>query len=112
MKYGFPSIKKILKEGREFGVGTILSTQFLSHFDNGEDGYAKYINTWIIHKVPDISSRNLKGIFSLNRHQEENMVTTIKNLSKHCSVTNVIGDEALIEMKDKPFYILYQELSE
>ena len=27
----FISIKKILKEGRMFGVGTILSTQLLSH---------------------------------------------------------------------------------
>ena len=29
MSEGFPALKKILKEGREFGVGTILSTQFL-----------------------------------------------------------------------------------
>ena len=28
----FETLKKILKEGREFGVGTILSTQLLSHF--------------------------------------------------------------------------------
>ena len=36
MAEGFPSLKKILKEGREFGVGTILSTQFLKHLTNKE----------------------------------------------------------------------------
>ena len=43
MSEGFPALKKILKEGREFGVGTILSTQFLKHFGSGEDDYSKYI---------------------------------------------------------------------
>lgn len=42
MSEGFPALKKILKEGREFGVGTILSTQFLKHFGSGEDDYIYY----------------------------------------------------------------------
>lgn len=52
MSEEFPSLKKILKEGREFGVGTILSTQFLKHFGSGDDDYAKYILTWVVHNVP------------------------------------------------------------
>jgi DNA phosphorothioation-dependent restriction protein DptH len=110
LQYGFPSIKKILKEGREFGVGTILSTQFLSHFDNGDDGYSKYINTWIIHKVPDISAKDIKGIFSLPKNKEESTISSIKTLSKHCSITNVNSDNNLVEMRDKPFFELYEEI--
>lgn len=54
MSEGFAALKKILKEGREFGVGTILSTQFLKHFGSGEDDYAKYILTWVVHNVSDL----------------------------------------------------------
>ena len=57
MSEGFPSLKKILKEGREFGVGTILSTQFLKHFGSGEDDYSKYILTWVVHNVAAFNQR-------------------------------------------------------
>ncbi|MBQ3264360.1 MAG: DUF87 domain-containing protein [Ruminococcus sp.] len=53
MSEEFPALKKILKEGREFGVGTILSTQFLKHFGTSDDDYAKYILTWVVHNVAD-----------------------------------------------------------
>ena len=42
MSQNFESLKKILKEGREFGVGIILSTQELTHFKTSEDNYANY----------------------------------------------------------------------
>ena len=40
----FNSIKKILKEGREFGVGTVLSTQFLNHFSTGRIFFQLHLN--------------------------------------------------------------------
>lgn len=58
LKLGFSSIRKILKEGREFGVGTILSTQFLKHFDTQQDDFSKYILSWIVHKVDDLSPKD------------------------------------------------------
>ncbi|MCD8191041.1 MAG: DUF87 domain-containing protein [Clostridiales bacterium] len=36
MSQDFPSLRKIMKEGREFGVGVILSTQSLSRFVGGQ----------------------------------------------------------------------------
>jgi DNA phosphorothioation-dependent restriction protein DptH len=51
MSQEFDSLKKILKEGREFGVGTILSTQELTHFKAGDEDYTSYILSWIIHRV-------------------------------------------------------------
>ncbi len=43
MKQEFPGLRKLLKEGREFGVGTILSTQELTHFKTANNDYSGYI---------------------------------------------------------------------
>lgn len=67
MKEGFPSLKKILKEGREFGVGTILSTQFLKHFEASDDDFSKYILTWVVHKVSDLKPQQVEAVFGLPR---------------------------------------------
>ena len=63
MSRDFPSLKKILKEGREFGVGTILSTQSLKHFGSGDDDYAKYILTWVVHNVSDLKNSDIDFVF-------------------------------------------------
>lgn len=64
MSQGFPALKKILKEGREFGVGTILSTQFLKHFGTSDDDYAKYILTWVVHNVADLKTSDVDFVFN------------------------------------------------
>ncbi|PMO31176.1 hypothetical protein BCT07_17555 [Vibrio breoganii] len=35
----FPSLRKILKEGPDYGAGVILSTQDITHFQTGENDY-------------------------------------------------------------------------
>ena len=45
MSQNFPSLRKILKEGREYGVGVILSTQDITHFQTGENDYSSYVLT-------------------------------------------------------------------
>ena len=105
---GFDSIKKILKEGREFGVGTILSTQLLSHFASGDNDYSKYILTWIIHSVTDITNKDVKYIFNTkNKKEEEALCTQIKSLTKHYSLVKM-GSE-YTEIKDKAFWELIKE---
>lgn len=102
----FNSIKKILKEGREFGVGTILSTQFLNHFATGENEYSNYILTWVIHRVNEIKLKEVESLFALdNKTQKENLIKTIKGLDKHQSVVNLAGSEPLV-IRDKAFWEL------
>lgn len=101
----FNSIKKILKEGREFGVGTIMSTQFLKHFSTGDNEFAQYVLTWIIHKVNEISPKEVGNIFSMaNKADQENLVNTIKNLEKHHSIVNLGGDNVVRHIRDKAFW--------
>lgn len=112
MSQGFPALKKILKEGREFGVGTILSTQFLKHFGSGEDDYSKYILTWIVHNVSDLKNSDVDFVFKTEPKSQENQVifNEIKALQKHHSIVK-IGNNKPVYMKDKAFWELMQEIN-
>jgi DNA phosphorothioation-dependent restriction protein DptH len=104
----FNSIKKILKEGREFGVGTVLSTQFLNHFSTGENDYSNYILTWVIHRVNEIKTKEVESLFTIeSRDQRDNLIKTIKNLDKHQSIVNLAGSKPLL-VKDKAFWELLE----
>jgi len=100
----FQSLKKILKEGREFGVGTILSTQFLNHFANKENEYSNYILTWIIHRVNEIQSKEVKRLFNVtSKEQEDSIINEIKKLEKHYSIVNLAGSKPL-KIRDRAFW--------
>lgn len=110
MSQGFPSLKKILKEGREFGVGTILSTQFLKHFGSGEDDYSAYILTWVVHNVADLKASDVDFVFNTEPKsaEEQKLFSSIKQLQKHYSIVK-IGTGAPTYIEDLPFWKLIQE---
>jgi len=104
----FESLRKILKEGREFGVGTILSTQFLNHFATAENEYSNYILTWIIHRVNEIKDKEVASLFDLpNRNDRDELIGVIKSLEKHYSIVNLAGSKP-IKVKDKAFWELLE----
>ena len=113
MSEGFPSLKKILKEGREFGVGVILSTQFLKHFSSGDDDYAKYILTWIVHNVPDLKMSDVEFVFQRDAKdpKTQRLLNGIKALNQHCSIVK-IGNSEPQYMRDKAFWEFYADLTE
>ncbi|MDU5774682.1 MAG: DNA phosphorothioation-dependent restriction protein DptH [Clostridium perfringens] len=103
----FTALKKILKEGREFGVGTILSTQLLTHFSTDKNDYANYILNWVVHRVDDLNNRDVKKLFNAQSKQEEDkLVTTIKGLAKHHSLVKIGNSERPSFMKDLAFWEL------
>lgn len=104
----FESLRKILKEGREFGVGTILSTQFLNHFATDENEYSNYILTWIIHRVNEIKDKEVASLFDLpNKNDRDELITVIKQLEKHYSIVNLANAKP-VKIKDKAFWELIQ----
>ena len=110
MSKGFPALKKILKEGREFGVGTILSTQFLRHFGNGDDDYSAYILTWVVHNVADLKNSDVDFVFKTeSKGEESKLFNDIKKLEKHHSIVKVGIDEPAY-IKDKAFWELWKEI--
>ena len=111
MREGFPALKKILKEGREFGVGTILSTQFLKHFGASDDDYAKYILTWVVHNVADLKPSDVEFVFKTESksNDTQRLFNDIKGLQKHHSIVK-IGTSKPRYIKDKAFWELYKDL--
>jgi hypothetical protein len=62
MKFEFDVLKSILLQGREFGVGVLLASQYLKHFKVGATDYRDPLLTWFIHKVPDVKPQELSAL--------------------------------------------------
>ncbi|ELQ6262497.1 DNA phosphorothioation-dependent restriction protein DptH [Cronobacter malonaticus] len=106
MRQDFSSLRKILKEGREYGVGAILSTQEITHFKTGENNYASYILTWVIHRVSEIRNADIKAVFNVDdKGEQESLMGQIRQLEKHFSLY-VDGDKNVKKMRDKAFWEL------
>ncbi len=107
MREEFPALKKILKEGREFGVGTILSTQLLEHFTGGEDDYSKYILTWVVHNVADLKKSDVEYVFKtkLSSTETTEIYERIKRCDRFQSVVK-IGNDPVHYIRDKAFFEL------
>lgn len=111
MSEDFPSLKKIMKEGREYGVGVVLSTQFLKHFVTNDGDYSKYILTWVVHNVSDLKRNEIDYIFRTDAKSVESnkLFNDIGKLEKHYSIVK-IGNGKPIYMYDNAFWKLYKEL--
>lgn len=113
LREGYSSLRKILKEGREFGVGTILSTQFLKHFVTKEEDYSKYILTWVVHNVADLAPGDIRFVFNTTSGSlaENQLCSDIKNLKKHESILKMGNSEIPVYMRDKAFWEYVKEHS-
>ncbi|WP_319738526.1 DNA phosphorothioation-dependent restriction protein DptH [Cronobacter sakazakii] len=106
MRQDFASLRKILKEGREYGVGAILSTQEITHFKTGENNYASYILTWVIHRVSEIKNADIKAVFNVDdKGEQESLMGQIRQLEKHFSLY-IDGDKRVKKMRDRAFWEL------
>lgn len=81
MKYEFDVLRKLLLQGREFGTGVILASQYLRHFKVNATDYREPLLTWFIHKVPNITATELSSL-GLSTNSAE-AVERIKSLEVH-----------------------------
>ncbi|WP_176051380.1 DNA phosphorothioation-dependent restriction protein DptH [Burkholderia sp. BCC1644] len=106
MSQDFPALRKILKEGREYGVGVILSTQDITHFKTAENNYASYVLSWVIHRVSEIKNSDIKSIFNKDdKSEQDHLMETIRKLEKHQSLY-IDGDKGVRKMRDLAFWEL------
>lgn len=81
MQYEFDVLRKLLLQGREFGVGIILASQYLKHFKVNATDYREPLLTWFVHKVPNVSAAELAGL-GLAAGQGE-LAERVKGLPNH-----------------------------
>jgi DNA phosphorothioation-dependent restriction protein DptH len=103
MQYEFDVLKKILLQGREFGVGVLLASQYLSHFKTAHENYLEPLLTWFVHKVPSITVRDLEGI-GLSSVSTD-IVDAIKSLDCHECLYKTLGVDGRI-IRGTPFFEL------
>ena len=90
MEYKFDVLKQILLQGREYGVSVLLSSQYLSHFDVSDMDYAETLRTWFIHKVPNVSVRQLHKMgIRASREEDATRISTLDNHQFLYSTVNV-----------------------
>jgi hypothetical protein len=83
MKYEFDVLRRVLLQGREFGVGVILASQYLSHFKSGATDYKEPLLTWFIHKVPNIKPQELSALGLSDSSGLPQLTEKIRNLGVH-----------------------------
>lgn len=113
LRGGYSSLRKIMKEGREYGVGTILSTQFLKHFITKDEDFSKYILTWIVHKVDDLNLSDVRFIFnsSSGSSMENQLYSDIRTLKTHESIIKLGNYDKPIYIRDRAFWEYIRDLN-
>jgi len=103
MRHKVSTLSQILLQGREFGVGAILSSQFLSQFKQGREDYRQPLLTWLIHKVPSIGALELREIgFTADAAALASRVASLPN--HYVLFKSAVGVGRVI--RGKPFFEL------
>jgi len=107
MRYDFDVLENLLLQGREFGIGIILSSQYFSHFFKSAKNWAQPLATWAIHRVPDAEQKSLKAIGITSDLSE--ISNEIKELDKHYCFYKGLSQECFV--RGKPYYELMEEFN-
>lgn len=108
MAYEFPVLSQLLLQSREFGVGVILASQYVSHFKVGKTNYGETLLTKVVHKVPSTSVNELKAFGFASANLE--MVGKVPNLAVHQALVKTLGIDARF-MRGTPYFELSLEPS-
>jgi DNA phosphorothioation-dependent restriction protein DptH len=101
MQYEFDILMKLLLQGREFGVGVLLASQYLSHFKTKHENYAEPLLTWFVHKVPKITARDLESIGLSDIGNDT--IGEIKSLKPHQCFVKTLGVDGKL-VRGIPFF--------
>lgn len=103
MQYEFDVLKKLLLQGREFGMGVMLASQYLSHFRTANEDYREPLLTWFVHKVPNLGVKDLVGIGLTD--VDQSLVDRVKGLPNHHCLYKTFDISGEI-IRATPFYEL------
>ena len=99
-------LMKILLQGREFGFGAILASQYLSHFKTAHENYGEPLLTWVIHKVPFVKLSEIKTLGIPEVSQD--VVDKIAHLEVHQALYSSLGVGGAI-IRGTPFFEIIKE---
>ena len=109
MRYEFDVLRKLLLQGREFGTGIILASQYLRHFKVNATDYRDPLLTWFIHKVPNVTPAELSTLGLTGSLAE--LAERVKSLKNHQCLYKSYDVSGEI-IRGLPFFELAKPLGE
>lgn len=109
MRYEFDVLRKLLLQGREFGCGVILASQYLRHFKVNATDYREPLLTWFVHKVPNVTAAELSALGLASAAGE--IAERIKGLPNHHCLYKSFDVPGQV-IKGLPFYELVANKAE
>ncbi|MDQ1900717.1 ATP-binding protein [Paracoccus sp. WLY502] len=103
MRYEFDVLRKLLLQGREFGCGIILASQYLRHFKVNATDYREPLLTWFVHKVPNVTPSELSALGLANSAVE--LAEKVKALANHQCLYKSFDSPGRV-VRGLPFYEL------
>ncbi|GAA4892276.1 hypothetical protein GCM10025789_06610 [Tessaracoccus lubricantis] len=104
LRYDFEVLMNILLQGREFGVGVILASQFLNHFKPAKNDWAEPLLTWFVHKVPSVSQKDLDRV---GIKVDGFLAESVSSLDVHNALYKGLDEPGRI-IRGTPFYELME----
>jgi hypothetical protein len=108
MSYEFEVLEQVLLQGREFGCGVLLASQYLSHYNTKSTDYCQPLLTWFIHKVPNVTAQELARVGLVN--VTDDMIQRIRGLPNHHCLYKTVGVDGRF-MWGTPFFELLAKQS-
>ena len=105
----FNAMEQILRQGRAFGVGMILSTQNIGDFKTKNNDYSNYVASWILHHVNSVSKQELVSVFGATDKNIERYMDYINNAQIFESLSK-IGVDRIQTMRDYPYFELIKHI--
>ncbi len=113
MSLNLASLKNTMQQGRSFGCGVILSTQFLTHFSGTDAALRQLVGTWVLHRMSEVKAKEIEGLFGLKSAPSRDVAQQLAQLTKHRAFTvGLSADGARCGaslIRDLPFYELLQQ---
>ena len=106
MSKDFNSLRGIISQGRMFGVGMILATQYISDFRTQKEDYSQSILSWMIHHVNSISKAEIANIFGASDPNSDRYMDFINKAKLFESVCKI--GSRVEGIRDLPFFELVQ----
>ena len=97
-------LEDLLRKGREFGVGVVLSSQYPGDFKSRSMNYGEALATWFIHKVPKVTEKELE---QLGFQNVAGLPQKIKTLEPHHCLYKSYGCNGEV-IHATPYYKIVQ----
>jgi DNA phosphorothioation-dependent restriction protein DptH len=102
---GCPGLEDLLTQGREYGLGLLLSAQSLDVFQSPDFDYLKWIRVWVVHNLEDLRKADLEFLLEMDIHDSalERLYQASRHLRKLHSLIRISTEEPVLA-EDLAFY--------